>query len=123
LCPAGLDHFSPAFQLGTANETWAKDVGLANLKINWAKNGEAVLLGCNTAVNFAQTFADKQGVSTWGFTTGTSFYSESNPKLPKGSGLLIRPGAYNYTIFNTPLYMKSKGGNPNGNFVRRPPRS
>jgi hypothetical protein len=88
----------PILEYGTANQNQPNQ-RLFDLKVNWAANGEAVFLGCNTAVSFAQNFANAHQRDTWGFTTGTTYYSEANPKTSKGSGLLVRPGAYDYMLF------------------------
>lgn len=110
----------PIFEFRVIDRQNQPEEKIFALKINWAKNGEAYFLGCNTA-SFAQRFANNHMVSTWGFTTGTTFYSDKEPFLSKGTGLSTRIGAYDYIIFDTPLYMKSQGDNPNGNFVRRMP--
>jgi hypothetical protein len=62
--------------------------GLLSLKINWGQNAVAGFYGCNTAratlgsANFAQQFANRQGVVTEGFTTTTWFSSSAYKYRP-----------------------------------------
>ena len=46
---------------------------VSELTVNWDKSARAVFLGCHTADNFAQDFADAQGVPTYGYTDPASF--------------------------------------------------
>ena len=51
---------------------------LSNLKVNWGTNSTAAFYGCRTAENFAQNFANAQGVSTFGFVGGVNFSGNAN---------------------------------------------
>ncbi|MFN8007237.1 MAG: hypothetical protein U0V70_09485 [Terriglobia bacterium] len=50
--------------------------GIEGLHVNWAPSAQAGFYGCNTANpydDFAQVFANKQNVSTYGISTSASF--------------------------------------------------
>ena len=50
--------------------------GVLGLNVNWAPNAQAGFYGCNTAnpyTDFAQAFANKQNVPTYGINTDASF--------------------------------------------------
>jgi hypothetical protein len=68
---------------------------IKGLNIGWNLTGEAKFFGCNTAVNFAQSFANAQGVRTWGFDTYSSF---SSSPYYKDKGYLLNFGN-NYDIY------------------------
>ncbi len=74
---------------------------LGKLNIGWTLSGEANFYGCNTAVNFAQRFANAQGVRTWGFDNYSSF---SNTPHYKDKGYLLNFGN------NWDLYMVTRDG-------------
>jgi hypothetical protein len=47
------------------------------LKVNWSGSATARFYGCNTAVNFAQNFANAQRVPTFGYE-GYAYFSNSS---------------------------------------------
>jgi RHS repeat-associated protein len=106
----------PVFQYGTssiAQWDWrdpAAAIGPAALPVNWDRDGRANFYGCNTAVNFAQDFADLQGVPTWGFDTFSSISSSPDRKT---KGYVLNPW------YAGPLYMVGQDGRAP---VRRAPR-
>ncbi len=61
---------------------------LAGLKVNWSSTASATFIGCNTADNFTQRFADAQNVPTYGYDK-YAYFSSSSTKMvpnPKASG-------------------------------------
>ena len=54
---------------------------LAGLNINWERGGQAYFFGCNTA-NFAQNFADAQGVTAWGYNEFAYFSNREDRMVP-----------------------------------------
>ena len=74
---------------------------LKTLNIGWNLTGEAKFYGCNTAVNFAQQFANAQGVRAWGFDIQSSM---SSSPYYKDKGNRLNFGA------NPNLYMVGRDG-------------
>lgn len=63
----------PTFHTSDGKSTWFSPTELSNLKVNWSSNATATFYGCRTAENFAQNFANAQGVNTFGFLGGVDF--------------------------------------------------
>lgn len=82
---------------------------LRGLKINWEQGAQANFFGCNTAVSFAQRFANAQGTPTWGFNTSSSFSGDPNGKSKM---YMLQP-------WNPNLYMTGRDGR---SMVKRDPQ-
>lgn len=82
---------------------------LRGLKINWEQGAQANFFGCNTAVSFAQRFANAQGTPTSGFDTSSSFSGDPNGKSKM---YMLQP-------WNPNLYMTGRDGR---SMVRRDPQ-
>jgi RHS repeat-associated protein len=64
------------------------DQELKDLNVNWSGSASACFIGCNTADNFTQNFANAQGVPTFGYDK-YAYFSSSPTKMvpnPKASG-------------------------------------
>jgi hypothetical protein len=105
---AGPEH-GPIFEYGTPRQDQYFDPSkqLPKLWFNWSQTAEAKFFGCNTAVKFAQNFANAQHVPTWGFDTFSSISSNPNKKT---KGYWLNP------FYKGPLYMV---GNDGRGMVRR----
>jgi RHS repeat-associated protein len=55
---------------------------LAGLKVNWSGSASASFIGCNTGINFAQNFANAQGVTTYGYDKYAYFSSRRDKMVP-----------------------------------------
>jgi hypothetical protein len=102
----------PIFQYGTPQQDqyFKPTEQLPKLWFNWSQTAEAKFLGCNTAVNFAQNFANAQRVPAWGFDTFSSI-SSSPDKKTKGYW-------FKGPFYKGPLYMV---GNDGRGMIRRDP--
>ncbi len=89
---------------GTGNEAngvqWTNQE-VNNLKINWDSGGKAYFSGCNTA-NFAQTFANAQNVTAFGYDRYAYFSSSPNSRSGSSSSgplYLIAADGYSNSIW------------------------
>jgi RHS repeat-associated protein len=74
----------PVFEYGMPDSSQFTPSEVSNLNIGWESGATARFFGCNTADSFAQMFADKQGVTTYGFE-GYGYFS-SDPDRQVGPG-------------------------------------
>jgi RHS repeat-associated protein len=102
----------PSFDGATPEARQFKNIlqELTGLKINWSATATAKFYGCNTAVNFAQNFANIQNVPTYGFDT---FSSVSSSPTEKSKKYWFNPW------YDGPLYYIGRDGRP---MVRRDPK-
>jgi RHS repeat-associated protein len=95
----------PAFHAAhsTTPEFFTKSE-LAGLSVNWSGTADARFYGCRTSINFAQNFANAQGVPSYGYDRFTYFSSDSSKREgPKATG---------------PLYSIAADGMENGTYLR-----
>jgi RHS repeat-associated protein len=68
------------------NQTQFTQRELSNLKVNWSGTATARIYGCNTGVNFAQNFANAQGVPTFGYQGYAYFSNSATQMIPDEGG-------------------------------------
>ncbi|MBX3280810.1 MAG: RHS repeat-associated core domain-containing protein, partial [Acidobacteria bacterium] len=62
---------------------------LSDLRVNWSGSASASFYGCHTGVNFAQNFANAQGVPTYGYNEYAYFSSKRDKREgPNATGPL-----------------------------------
>jgi RHS repeat-associated protein len=84
---AGAD-LGPTFHDGIDNgPTQFSQAELSNLKVNWSSSAIAKFYGCYTGMNFAQNFANAQGVPTYGYDRFAYFSSSVDKRTgPNSTG-------------------------------------
>jgi RHS repeat-associated protein len=109
---SGVD--GPNFNEGPREKGYTNEQnpeGIFGLKINWASDAVARFMGCHTAEpaakwpegSFAQRFANRQHVLTYGYDSGTSF--SSSP--------ITRSKAYVFGLGGPDIYLVTqRGGRP-----------
>jgi RHS repeat-associated protein len=96
------EQHGPVFHDENGKPTQFTTQEVRDLKVNWSDHANAYFCGCRSA-NFAQTFADIQGVTSYGFSGGASF--SSNP--------LVKDYRYVFSN-NAPVYLRQAARDPFG---------
>jgi hypothetical protein len=116
----------PTFQWGIAgSEHWFESSEVAGLNGNFSSGASAFFVGCNTAVRFAQRFADSQGISTYGYVGPANSFSSDpyvfrHPSDGDPVYLIQTPGLTNGGPLG--MFMKHLGAGVASPMVRRDPR-
>jgi hypothetical protein len=94
----------PVFHNAQGEGTQFSQAELSNLKVNWSGSASAVFCGCYTGANFAQNFANAQGVPAFGYDRYAYFSSSPDKRTgPNSTG---------------PLYLIATDGRENGTWLK-----
>ena len=86
---AGTDHGPVLHNPQTGKGDQFTQQELSSLRVNWSGSASAYFYGCHTGVNFAQNFANAQGVPTYGYNEYAYFSSKPDKREgPNATGPL-----------------------------------
>jgi hypothetical protein len=89
----------PVFHDQNGKATQFTNQELSRLTVNWSGSASACFYGCHTGLNFAQSFANAQSVSTYGYNEFAYFSSRTDKREgPNPTGplyLIAADGAAN----------------------------